>query len=150
LRNVVLDSHALLALLFAEDGKETVKQVFQEAAADQRDLFITSVNWAEVGYRIIRENGPADWECSRTALLQTPLHIVEVGRELAELAAHYKANHKMSLADAFAAALAKQKKALLLTGDPEFKPLEGEIRMGWLIPGQPANGAIRPSGRKGS
>jgi ribonuclease VapC len=122
----------LLALVFAEDGKETVKQMFLEAAVDQRDLFITVVNWAEVGYRIIRENGPAGWERSRTTLLQTPLHIVEVGRELAELAASYKANHKMSLADAFAAALAKQRKAVLVTGDPEFKPLEGEIKICWL------------------
>jgi len=132
LRNTVLDSHAVLALLFAEDGKDTVKQMFREAALDQRELYITTVNWAEVGYRVIRENGAADWEHSRTALLQTPLHIVEASRELAEQAAQYKATHKMSLADAFAAALAKQKKAVLITGDPEFKPLENEIKIGWL------------------
>jgi predicted nucleic acid-binding protein len=35
-----------------------------------------------------------------------------------------------SAADAFAAALAKEKKAELVTGDPEFKPLEREIN--WL------------------
>lgn len=38
----------------------------------------------------------------------------------------------MSLADAFAAALAKEKKAELVTGDPEFKALEDEIRINWL------------------
>jgi hypothetical protein len=30
------------------------------------------------------------------------------------------------------AALAKEKKADLITGDPEFKPLEKEIRIKWL------------------
>ncbi len=30
------------------------------------------------------------------------------------------------------AALAKEKKAELITGDPEFKPLEKEIRIDWL------------------
>lgn len=81
---------------------------------------------------ILRENGPADWDRSRSNLLQTPLHIVDAGLELAELAAGYKATHRMSLADAFAAALARQKKALLVTGDPKFKPLEGEIKIAWL------------------
>ncbi|MEI6084356.1 MAG: type II toxin-antitoxin system VapC family toxin [Verrucomicrobiota bacterium] len=132
MRNTVLDSHAVLALLFAEDGKDTIKQLFREASIDQRELYITTVNWAEVGYRVIRENGAAAWDSSRTALLQTPLHIVEASRELAEHAAVYKAGHKMSLADAFAAALTKQKKAVLVTGDPEFKPLEGEIKIQWL------------------
>jgi len=42
---------------------------------------------------------------------------------------HFKA-HK--LADAFAAALAKEKKTDLVTGDPEFKPLEKEIKINWL------------------
>ena len=44
-----------------------------------------------------------------------------------------KPEHKMSLADAFAAALAKTKKAELVTGDPEFKPLEGALKgIVWL------------------
>ncbi len=36
------------------------------------------------------------------------------------------------LADAFAAALAKIKNAELVTGDPEFKTLEKEIKINWL------------------
>ena len=33
---------------------------------------------------------------------------------------------------AFAAALAEEKKAELVTGDPEFKALEKEIKVVWL------------------
>lgn len=40
------------------------------------------------------------------------------------LAAGYKAYNKISYADAFAAALTEQKKAMLITEDKEFKPLE--------------------------
>jgi hypothetical protein len=36
------------------------------------------------------------------------------------------------LADAFAAALAKESRAELVTGDPEFRPLEKEIKVQWL------------------
>ena len=38
----------------------------------------------------------------------------------------------MSLADAVGAALAKEKKAELVTGDSEFKPLEKEIKINWV------------------
>ena len=53
-------------------------------------------------------------------------------RALADIAADFKARFKMSLADAFAAALAKEKKAELVTGDPEFRPLHQEIKIHWL------------------
>jgi hypothetical protein len=51
---------------------------------------------------------------------------------LARQAAVFKASYRLSLADAFAAALAKEKKAELVTGDPEFKALEKEIKIVWL------------------
>jgi predicted nucleic acid-binding protein len=38
----------------------------------------------------------------------------------------------MSYADCYAAALAKARKADLVTGDKEFKPLEVEIRIQWV------------------
>ena len=40
----------------------------------------------------------------------------------------------VSLADAFAAALAKERKTELVTGDPEFQALEKEIKILWLKP----------------
>ncbi|MEY2408193.1 MAG: uncharacterized protein QOF48_863 [Verrucomicrobiota bacterium] len=49
-----------------------------------------------------------------------------------DIAADFKARFKISLADAFAAALAKEKKAALVTGDPEFKALETEIKIDWI------------------
>ena len=38
----------------------------------------------------------------------------------------------MSYADCFSAALAKQQNAELVTGDPEFKAVEKEIKINWL------------------
>jgi predicted nucleic acid-binding protein len=54
------------------------------------------------------------------------------GWRIAGLAADFQARYRMSLADAFAAALAKEKKAELVTGDPEFKALEGEVKIRWI------------------
>ena len=44
---------------------------------------------------------------------------------------HLIANKNVTT-DAFAAALARQKKATLFTGDRDFKQVEGEIKIGWL------------------
>jgi predicted nucleic acid-binding protein len=51
---------------------------------------------------------------------------------LASQAARFKATRKMSLADCFAAALAKQHAAAAVTGDPEFAAVEDDITVRWL------------------
>jgi ribonuclease VapC len=51
---------------------------------------------------------------------------------LTYLAAHIKARHTVSYADAYAAALAKDEDGYVATGDPEFKALNGFVRVVWL------------------
>ncbi len=53
--------------------------------------------------------------------------------QLAREAARFKAAHKISYADCFAAALAKLHKGEVITGDKEFKTVEGEIKIAWLL-----------------
>jgi predicted nucleic acid-binding protein len=61
-----------------------------------------------------------------------PIDFHPADRRLADTAAGFKARFKISLAEAFAAALANEKKAELVTGDPEFKALEREVKIHWL------------------
>ena len=65
-------------------------------------------------------------------MLGLPVEIADADEDLAELAGEIKATRRMSLADCFAAALSKQKKAEIYTGDPEFKAVEAEIKVVWL------------------
>ena len=44
----------------------------------------------------------------------------------------YASKKPMSLADCFAAALARERKAVLYTGDPEFKQVEDDVEIAWL------------------
>ena len=62
------------------------------------------------------------------AAIEPDLDIVPADQELSELAGELKAVKKMSLADCFAAALAKREKAEIYTGDPEFKTVEPESK----------------------
>jgi predicted nucleic acid-binding protein len=52
---------------------------------------------------------------------------------LTKEAAKLKASKKMSSADCFVAALAKLRRAELVTGDEDFKQVEGEIKVFWII-----------------
>ena len=129
---VVLDSFAVLAFLFAEPGHQKVLAVLEKAAETDSDLLIAAPNWAEVRYIVERKVGLAEWREARARLLGLPLEIVPAGQELAELAGELKVTKKMSLADCFAAALAKRENAEIYTGDPEFKTVEREIKVVWL------------------
>lgn len=128
----VLDSHALLAFLRDEAGAEMVGAVLEKAGQRDQPVHMTEVNYAEVQYTVRRKDGDAVWRTIASELRAAPIEFHPADRRLADTAAGFKARFKLSLADAFAAALAKEKKAELVTGDPEFKALEKEIKISWL------------------
>ena len=61
-----------------------------------------------------------------------PVEVIPVDLPLAHQAALYKVTHKMSYSDCLAAALAKIRKAALVTGDKDLKQVEGEVKIQWL------------------
>ena len=128
----VLDAHALLAFFRGEDAGVPVKELLHKAATADRPLHMTEVNYAEVKYMLLKKDGAETWDQAAEVLKSLPVEFHPATRALADTAAGFKARFKISLADAFAAALAKEKKAELVTGDPEFKPLEKEIKINWL------------------
>lgn len=128
----VLDSHALLRLLRDEPGADTVAQILERAGARDHPVHMSEVNYAEVQYMIRRKDGDAAWKTIAGELVAAPSQFHAADRALADTAADFKARFKISLGNAFAAALAKEQKAELVTGDPEFKPLEKEITIHWL------------------
>ncbi len=128
----VLDAHALLAFFRGEAAAVAVRELLHRAASTDRPLHMTEVNYAEVKYMLLKKDGAEAWAHAAEVLKSLPLEFHPLTRALADDAADFKARYKMSLADACAAALAKEKKAELVTGDLEFKPLEKEIKIMWL------------------
>ena len=128
----VLDSFALIAFRYGEPGEAQVAVLLEKAGDRDAPLHMTEVNYAEVKYTVIRKDGAARWAEIERELPSIPIEFHPATRSLADLAADFKARHRLSLADAFAAALAKEKKAELVTGAPEFKALEKEIKIHWL------------------
>lgn len=132
MRATVIDSWALLAFLRDEAAAEQMQGMFEKAASANNHLLMTEVNYAEVKYITLRKDGEARWLAALQTIETLPLEFVAITRDLSDVAADYKARHAMSLADAFAAALAKLRRAELVTGDAEFKPLDGAIKIVWL------------------
>jgi ribonuclease VapC len=109
-----------------------VETLIHKAADEKVRLLLCVVNWGEVYYGMWRAGGKAAADDVAADLSRMPIELVEADLHLAKQAATFKAENRMSYADAFAAALAKDKKAELVTGDTEFKSLEKEIKIHWL------------------
>lgn len=131
---IVLDSWAVMAYLEDEPAGEQVGDVIGDAHDENTPLLMSVVNAGEVWYIIARESSPAEAENTLLRLRELGIEFVEANWHLTHEAARYKSKHRMAYADCFAAALTKQKEAVLLTGDPEFKQIEREITIHWLQP----------------
>lgn len=128
----VLDSFAVLALLGREVGSEEVTSLLRQAQEGKVDLLMTWVNLGEVAYIVKRRWGEERLYQALAFLEATEIAIMPAGRRLTLRAAHIKAEYPMAYADTFAAALAIEEVAVLVTGDPEFEALEDTISIRWL------------------
>lgn len=135
----VFDSFALLVYLAAEPGASQVKAVLAAAQAEQAEVYLSIINYGEAVYIIEREQGLPAAQRTIAVVDQLPIKVIEADRRQILAAAHLKAHHAISYADAFAAALAEELAATLLTGDPEFRKVAHRITVEWLPqPGEAA------------
>ena len=128
----VLDSWAVIAYLEDEPSAEQVEELIATAHEEQIPIYMSVVNVGEVWYTLAREVSEEEANAGVKMLSDLRIQFENVDWELTQEAARFKSQNKMSFADAFAAALAKVKKADLVTGDNEFKPLDGQIKILWV------------------
>ncbi len=128
----VLDTWAVIAYLEDEPSAEQVEELIATAHEEQIPIYMSVVNVGEVWYTLAREVSEEEANAGVKMLSDLRIQFENVDWELTQEAARFKSQNKMSYADAFAAALAKVKKADLVTGDNEFKPLDGQIKISWL------------------
>ena len=128
----VLDSWAVIAYLEDEPSGEQVEELIATAHEEQIPIYMSVVNVGEVWYTLAREISEEEANASVKSLRDLRIQFEDADWVLTQEAARFKSQNKMSYADAFAAALAKVKKADLVTGDNEFKPLDGQIKISWV------------------
>jgi predicted nucleic acid-binding protein len=124
---IVFDSQSLLKLYLGEAGSERVVVLLREVLEGKVEGRINIVNLAEV-YYILRRKSKETAEEKEESLKNYGVKVIPVESDssLWKRAASLKADHSMSLADAFAAATALELKSRLVTGaDEEFGGVPG-------------------------
>lgn len=132
MKKYVLDSYALFVYLEGEKGADKVASVLTNALNGKTEVFMSVVNWGEVYYIVLREQGKQSAELYLKTIDRYPIEIINADKEHTLEAGKIKASNKLSYADAFASSLAKIKNAKLLTGDKEFQTVSKQIKIEWL------------------
>jgi len=138
----VLDAWAVLSLLQAEEPAATrVRTLIGQASGGSAELSISVINLSEVFYRVGRLRGEREAALSASRrrfgeaeeilseLRALPWEVLAASDERVWAAARIKMRHRVSLADAFAAAAAVEQDATLVTGDPELCQLGAPVRV---------------------
>ena len=128
----VLDSYAMMAFFEDEPGADLVRSLLLKAEESDLKLLMSVVNLGEVWYSIARTTSPETADQTINEIRGMAIDIVDADWGLTRQAAVFKANGNLAYGDCFAAALAKNCKAELITGDKEFKALESEIKISWI------------------
>lgn len=131
-----LDAFAWLVWLQDEPAAAVVQRWLDEADAARAECVTSIINLGEAYYRLVRVGRRAEAESLwRMAVRGTlPVSVKDATRPRVRRAAELKSRHAIAYADAFAVATAVEFNAILLTGDPQIEPLEGEqnLEVQWL------------------
>jgi predicted nucleic acid-binding protein len=120
-RRYVLDANALIAFFENRPGAaQKVRHLPDESVRLDLPLLMSAVNWGEVFHIAWRRHGEVKaWE-AEARLQEMPVALISVDRERASRAGALKQEHSLGYADAFAAELAMERSAWLVTADTEF------------------------------
>ena len=111
---VVLDSYAVLAYINDEAAAVRVEEYLNLGRREKAELYMNVVNLGEVYYVISRKRGTDIANLAVALIRREPIKLVVVDERLALIAGRIKAFHRLSYANAFAAATAMDLNATLL------------------------------------
>jgi ribonuclease VapC len=121
-----------VTLFHREPGWEKVRQVLRRLSSAGEHATLSVINWGEFYYIVRRRVGKRKAEEALVLLEQLPIGVFAVDDRLVKEAAEIKAEHPVAYADAFCIATARRVNGQVLTGDPEFKSVEGFVPIDWL------------------
>lgn len=123
-RRYVLDANALIGFFEGRlAAAERVRMLLATADQTGFPLWMSAINWGEVFYIEWRRYGEAMARQAEVNLQRLPVIVVAADRERATRAAALKQKHNLGYADSFAAELAIEREASLVTADPEFSKM---------------------------
>jgi predicted nucleic acid-binding protein len=125
----VLDTSAWLTLIEDEAGADTVQDILEKAKVGEAIVLVSFVSFMEVYYITLQERDVNEARERVNLMAAMPVLRVESTRALGIAAAELKAEHRLSVADAWIAALAEERGATLVHKDPEFEQVEAVVKV---------------------
>ena len=119
-KNFVLDTSALLTYIEQEDGFGAIENILQQAKRRRFRIYLSFISFMEVYYIAWQEKGEHTAREIMVMLQSLPVERVDSNARLTLSAGRIKAKHRLSVADAFIAATAIEKEAVLVHKDPEL------------------------------
>jgi predicted nucleic acid-binding protein len=132
MKRMVLDASALISYFENRPGGDVVEEVLSGCIDGKTELIMSIVNWGEVYYSAWRAGGENGARRLAAEISQFPIQLIDADFELTKSAAVLHAKYNLPYADCFAAALSKDWKAELVTGDRDFEIVQSEIKIQFL------------------
>ena len=132
MKTYVFDASALFAFLRRRPGALKVNEFLKEVSRGRARVLMSAVNYGEVYGRILRDLGPEQALTALHAVRPLPIELLDVTPQRALQAADVKTKYKLYYVDSFAAALAVEQKATLVTSDSDFRKLGHVFPVVWL------------------
>jgi PIN domain nuclease of toxin-antitoxin system len=126
-KRIVLDASAVMTFFENRTGADKVEELITLAVDGKRGLSMSVVNWGEVYYSVWRAHGQQAARQVAADVAQLPIEVVDADSELTKLAASFRAEHKLPYADCFAVALAKFRKAAVVTSARDFSLVQQQV-----------------------
>jgi ribonuclease VapC len=124
-RRLVLDTSAVLAMRSDEAGSDRVEALLRSARAGRVTILLSFMTRMELLYRVAIDEGQEQAESAVRLLDATRVEWVSCEPAILEHAARLKAGGGLSVADAWIAATAAVRDAVLVHKDPEFARARG-------------------------
>lgn len=126
-RALVLDSWVALAYLQGEPAAEKMGEIVADAIERNIPLYMSVISAGEIWCILAMEVSGAVADSAINDIRGWGVEFIDADWPLTLAAADFKSRNRLSSADAFAAALAKAKRCVLVAGDQEPRLLEREV-----------------------
>ncbi len=128
----VLDAFAFTAYLENESGAARTEKIIQDARDGKCNTYMSIINLGEILYTTERKYGFTKTQDTLALITKLPIEILPADNQTVLAAAHIKANHAVSYADAFVVVAAQKFNGIVMTGDPEFEDVTELVQIEWL------------------
>ena len=128
----IMDAFALMAYLNGEPAAQRVREILDDGEKAKCHIYMSIINLAEVLYNLERNYGLGRAQDALAVIQSLAIEVLPADDQTVFSAAHIKANHPVSYADAFVIVAAQKLDGIVMTGDPEFYDVTELAKIEWL------------------